>query len=70
MVQRKGQQRNGITWLKVPRIYCDLEKREMCASACAMALYNAASLFCCFSAKLHSLALIEGSLVGNISCRK
>ena len=62
MVQRKGQQRNGITWLKAPRIYCDLDKRETCASVCAMAL-------CCFSAELHPLALIKWSLVGDISCR-
>jgi len=68
MVQRKGQQRNGIIWLKAPRLYCDLEKRYMCASACVVALYNAVSLSC-FSAELHILALIKRSLVRDISCR-
>lgn len=69
MVQRKGQQRNGITWLRAPRIYCDLEKREMCASASARALYNTATLSHYFSAELNPSALIKQPLRGHICCR-
>lgn len=69
MVQRKGQQRNGITWLRAPRIYCDLKKREMCAPACARALYNTVSLFHYFSAELNPPALIKEPLMGDVSCR-
>lgn len=67
MVQRKGQQRNGITWLRAAGIYCDLEKREMCA--CARALYNIVSLSHYFSAELNTPALIKQSLMGDVSCR-